>query len=318
MRKTFVKGMLCACALLPSTLTAQNAAEVKTTSYDGPAIVMKPHTLDALCLGKLKGQEKQSYQGMDVWNDYIFSFQNTGYLSVYTTDGKTLKQVVKPFQIASHHEKNHCNEVTFGRIRYEKDDPFPLIYVAQCQRGSINGRKDVLYVERIAPDMKSTTLVQTIVFKDRNKLFGYALNWAVDAERNYLYGYGNTVDNTNPTNRHRIVKFRIPELSESTDGIVTLTEKDLLENYLIEDTYQAPFNPIGQGLMIRDGLLYMPTGFGNEKYPSELYVWDLHTRTMRNVIDLSQVTKGELEDCSQWRDKMLIQTQGEMYLLDFK
>ena len=168
MRKTFVKGMLCACALLPSTLTAQNAAEVKTTSYDGPAIVMKPHTLDALCLGKLKGQEKQSYQGMDVWNDYIFSFQNTGYLSVYTTDGKTLKQVVKPFQIASHHEKNHCNEVTFGRIRYEKDDPFPLIYVAQCQRGSINGRKDVLYVERIAPDMKSTTLVQTIVFKDRN------------------------------------------------------------------------------------------------------------------------------------------------------
>lgn len=252
------------------------------------------------------------------WNDYIFSFQNTGYLSVYTTDGKTLKQVVKPFQIASHHEKNHCNEVTFGRIRYEKDDPFPLIYVAQCQRGSINGRKDVLYVERIAPDMKSTTLVQTIVFKDRNKLFGYALNWAVDAERNYLYGYGNTVDNTNPTNRHRIVKFRIPELSESTDGIVTLTEEDLLENYLIEDTYQAPFNPIGQGLMIRDGLLYMPTGFGNEKYPSELYVWDLHTRTMRNVIDLSQVTKGELEDCSQWRDKMLIQTQGEMYLLDFK
>ena len=96
MRKTFVKGMLCACALIPSTLTAQNAAEVKTTSYDGPAIVMKPHTLDALCLGKLKGQEKQSYQGMDVWNDYIFSFQNTGYLSVYTTDGKTLKQVVKP------------------------------------------------------------------------------------------------------------------------------------------------------------------------------------------------------------------------------
>lgn len=62
----------------------------------------------------------------------------------------------------------------------------------------------------------------------------------------------------------------------------------------------------------------MPTGFGNEKYPSELYVWDLDTRTMRNVIDLSQVTKGELEDCSQWRDKMLIQTQGEMYLLDFK
>ena len=307
MRKTIVKGMLCACALLPSALTAQEAADVKTTSYDGPAIVMKPHTLDAHCLGKLKGQEKQSYQGMDVWNDYIFSFQNTGYLSVYTTDGKTLKQVVKPFRIASHHEKNHCNEVTFGRIRYEKDDPFPLIYVAQCQRGSINGRKDVLYVERIAPDMKSTTLVQTIVFKDRSKLFGYALNWAVDAERNYLYGYGN-----------RIVKFRIPELSESTDGIVTLTEEDLLENYLIEDTYQAPFNPIGQGLMIRDGLLYMPTGFGNEKYPSELYVWDLDTRTMRNVIDLSQVTKGELEDCSQWRDKMLIQTQGEMYLLDFK
>ncbi len=102
------------------------------------------------------------------------------------------------------------------------------------------------FVERVANDLKSSELVQTIYFKDTDHLFGYALQWVIDPDNNYLYGYGNTVDNTNALNRHHIVKFRIPKLNESTDGLVTLTKDDLLENYLIEDTYQTHFNPIAR------------------------------------------------------------------------
>ena len=74
---------------------------------------------------------------------------------------------------------------------------------------------------------------------------------------------------------------------------------------------------MGQGLFIKDEVLYMPTGFGQEKAPSILYVWDLKARRMRNVIDLTKATKGELEDCAAFGSALMIQAQGSMYRLDF-
>ena len=57
---------------------------------------------------------------------------------------------------------------------------------------------------------------------------------------------------------------------------------------------------------IKDEVLYMPTGFGQEKAPSILYVWDLKARRMRNVIDLTKATKGELEDCAAFGSASVI------------
>ena len=90
--------------------------------------------------------------------------------------------------MASFHQNNHCNVVSFSRTFYDKKDVFPLLYVSQCQRGRINGRKDVIYVERIANDLKSSELVQTIYFKDVHQLFGYALQWVVDTNLAYAVG----------------------------------------------------------------------------------------------------------------------------------
>lgn len=307
----FILVLLCA-------ISAKGQSSSSDFVYTGAEVCLAEHTFSCRHLGKLQGVEKQSYQGMDIWKDYIVSCQNTGYVTIYKTDGNAFSKEGKSFKLASFHQNNHCNVVSFSRTFYDKKDVFPLLYVSQCQRGRINGRKDVIYVERIANDLKSSELVQTIYFKDVHQLFGYALQWVVDTDRNYLYGYGNTVDNTNPLNRHRIVKFRIPALDESTDGLVTLTEDDLLENYLIEDTYAAPFNPIGQGLFIRNGQLFMPTGVGNDEHPSILYVWNLDTRSMQNVIDLRKATFGELEDCACYRGELFIQAQGDLFKLSFQ
>lgn len=288
-----MKGyILLASLLLPAALMAQPVTSGQYI-YTGAPVNLTEHTFKCDHLLKLQGTDKEAYQGMDIWGDYIFSCQNSGWLTVYKIDGEKITRECKPFKLASYDKVNHANVATFGRTFYDKDDRFPLLYVSQCNRNPINGRKDVLYVERVANDLKSSELVQTIYFKDTDHLFGYALQWVIDPDNNYLYGYGNTVDNTNALNRHRIVKFRIPKLNESTDGLVTLTKDDLLENYLIEDTYQTHFNPIGQGLFIKNGQLFMPTGFGKEKQPSILYVWNLNTRTMQNVIDLTKATFGE-------------------------
>ena len=162
--------------------------------------------------------------------------------------------------------------------------------------------------------MQSSELVQTIYYDDVNKDFGYALQWVVDRKNGFLYGYGNTINNNDPANRHRIIKFRLPKLS---DGVfVTLHPEEALENYTIEEVSDFKFNPIGQGLDIRNGKLYMPTGFGDEKYPSILYVWNLRTKKMSKVIDLSKCTKGELEDIAVITPrKVLLQSQDGLFMV---
>ena len=290
--------ILLASLLIPAALMAQPTTSGQYT-YTGAPVNLTEHTFRCDHLLKFQGADKEAYQGMDIWGDYIFSCQNSGWLTVYKIDGEKITRECKPFKLASYDKVNHANVATFGRTFYDKEDRFPLLYVSQCNRNPINGRKDVLYVERVANDLQSSELVQTIYFKDTDHFFGY------------------TVDNTNSLNRHRIVKFRIPKLNESTDGLVTLTKDDLLENYLIEDTYQTHFNPIGQGLFIKNGQLFMPTGFGKERQPSILYVWNLYTRTMQNVIDLTKATFGELEDCAYYRGDLYIQAQGDLFRLRF-
>ena len=296
-------------ALLPIMAGAQD-----TFTYSGERIDMQQHTFKSTLVGKLQGIEKQGYQGMDIWGQTVVSCQNTGVITLYNYDGRTLTKRGESFPMASNDKENHSNVVSMSRTFYKEGDPLPLIYVSQCSKGRYKGMKDVCFVERIKPELNATELVQTILYKDENKNFGYAVQWVLDNENGYLYGYGNTINNNDPQNRHRIVKFRIPEVKE---GLVTLTDADLLENYLLEETYSQPFNPVGQGLFIKDEMLYMPTGFGQEKAPSILYVWDLKARRMRNVIDLTKATKGELEDCGAFGSALLIQAQGAMYRLDF-
>ena len=173
-------------------------------------------------------------------------------------------------------------------------------------------RFSAVRVERILPDFQGSQQVRIVHYEDTAHDFGYALQWVVDRENGFLYGYGNTIDNTNPANRHRLIKFALPDVLAEGPQMITLRREDALENYLLEETYHEPFMPIGQGLFIKDGKLYMPTGFGRSSAPSILYVWDLEKRSMETV-DLTQSTFGELEDCS-WHDgALLIQAQSGLW-----
>ena len=244
--------------------------------------------------GENSGQSGYAYQGMDIYGNYMVSCQNQGIATVYRLKGKEFDRVGQ-FHLASFHKYNHANVASFGVEKASKEDPLPVLYVSQCHKKPIDGRKDVLYAERIAADFSSSELVQTIFYDDVNHDFGYALQWVIDRKHKMLYGYGNTVDNSDHANRHRIIKFRLPSLSDGP--MVVLKAEDALENYLIEDESDFRFNPIGQGLFIRKGRLYMPTGVGKAETPSILFIWDLKKHQMRSL-DLSLKTTGEFEDIS--------------------
>lgn len=252
-------------------------------------------------------------QGMDIVGDYLVNCHNTGYAKVYKFDGANVEKLGE-FPLATNDPVNHSNVASFGKEYAVEGDPLPVIYISQCAKKPYKGHKDVLFVERIAPDFQSSELVQTIFYDDVEKDFGYALQWVLDENGEFLYGYGNTTkDKDVENNRHRIIKFRMPALSDGE--FVTLTKADALENYLIEDTAEG-FATIGQGLYIRENRLYMPTGVGTEKYPATLYVWNLQTRQMERILDMNYTQMGEPEDMSWYNGNFYVSAVKGLFKIE--
>lgn len=253
-------------------------------------------------------------QGMDIYQNILVQGHNRGVISVYEFNGRELKPL-GGFPLESYHKNNHCNVISMGADFAAPADPLPLIYVSQCSKKNVEEYKDVCYVERILPGFGGAKKVQTIAYDDVNSDFGYALQWVVDAPNRMLYGYGNTTgDRDVENNRHRIIKFALPQLDTNW---VVLKPEDALENYLIED-YGFSFATIGQGLYIKDGRLYMPTGFGTEEFPSHLFVWNLETKQMEKDIDLMPIITGEPEDLGMYNGRFILTgIDGIFVLPDF-
>lgn len=298
-----------------------------TYSYQGPKVRFNrytskngEHELETCYLGKLHGRKGKGYgyQGMAVHGDLVVSTQNQGVATIYKLQGDSIK-TLSQFEMDCFSPVNHSNVVSFGNEYYAKGDPFPLFYVSQAKQEPFNGKKDVLFVERIAPDLKSSKTVQTIFYDDVNKDYGWALQWVVDARNGYLYGFGNTITNTTDSNKHRVIKFRLPKLSETgADGYVTLRPSDALENYTFEDVSSYRGNFIDQGLMVKSGKLYILAGFGKPTAPSKLFVWDLKKKEMCNIIDLVEGTHSELEDLDALSSKeILVQAQHGLFTIKF-
>ncbi len=291
--------------LLSVTLAAQNKGFVSV-----------PLSTDSFENRHITAFEKANYQGMDCYKNFVVSLQHTGIATVWKYDGKDGLQKLGRFNLATHDPVNHSNVCSFGVEKADRKDPMPVIYVSQCHKQPYKGRKDVLFVERILPGFQSSELVQTIHFDDVDNLYGYALQWVVDRQHKVLYGYGNTTkDKDVEGNRHRVIKFRLPKISE---GDVVFTKDDIIDTYVVED-HGLAYATIGQGLCIWKGKLMMPTGLGTPEYPSYLFVWDLKNKRPVEVLDMSIGTTGELEDLAHFKCKrFLVQGQDGLFEMKYK
>lgn len=294
-----------------ATLAALSLAALASAQ----SFVSVPLTKDGFSTIHVSKYEKGNYQGMDCYKDYILSCKHTGIATVWKYNGEGIEKLGS-FDLATHDEVNHSNVASFGCEFYDKKDPLPLVYISQCHKKPYKGRKDVLFVERVAPDLQSSELVQTIFYDDVNNDFGYALQWVVDRKHKMLYGFGNTTkDKDLEGNRHRIIKFRLPKLSAGKE--VVLRPQDALKNYVVED-HGLKYATIGQGLCISKNRLMMPTGLGTEQYPSYLFVWDLKKKSPVAVLDMSKATSGELEDLAWYKKNLyFIQGQDGLFLMKY-
>lgn len=258
-------------------------------------------------IADLQGVPKQGYQGMAIYDNYLVSLQNTGQATIYRLQNDKL-QMLRQFPLASHTSENHANVAFFGTERYHKSDQFPLLYVSQCSKQRYKGMKDVCFVERISLTGEPQ-LVQTIVLDDPDGLFGYALQWMIDAKHNRLIGYGNTIENLGKGNRWRTMVFPMPKLSEGP--LVHLRPQDALDNYCIQDLDpRFPSNHIGQGACVKGDRMFIPVGIGTEKQPSILYVWNLKTKKLDGIHNFQHQVPHEFEDCEPYRRTLIMQTNG--------
>lgn len=305
-----IEGMMSSDGIHPTKKGAGQMAEIVfQTIVNRDKAPEKPINFSKFKLkdvGDLQSDQKQGYQGMCIYDDWLLSVQNKGYATLYKLP--SLEKKTATFKLGSFADTNHANVAAFGTEKFDESDPLPLVYVSQAYKNAVNGEKDVCYVERIFLDGSAET-VQRIVFDDPKHLYGYALQWTIDQQHHHLIGFGNTISNNGEGNRFRVMVFSLPHLSDGK--VVHLTADDALENYLIQDTdSRYPSKVVGQGACVWNDCLFMPTGFGKDDAPSIVYVLDLNTRKLRNILDFSKTLKSEMEDIDFYQGDAYIQTNG--------
>ena len=284
--------------LVSATISASNGVSKK---------ILRLGTAHPVTIAPLQGDPcTNSYQGMAIYDDYLVSLQNKGIATIYQLP--EMKKFGTSFHLDCYHENNHANAAAFGTEKYDKKDPMPVLYVSQAYKKTIDGKKDLCYVERLHLDGSSET-VQEIMLDDKTHLYGYALQWTVDCHNRLLIGFGNTKNNNAPDNELRIIIFPLPKLSDGK--MVTLKASDAIDCYTLQQfDNRYPRQVIGQGACVYDNCLVMPTGFGNEKAPSILYVWDLRNKTLVHTIDLRGKLDHEMEDADFYKGELYIHTIG--------
>lgn len=170
----------------------------------------------------------------------------------------------------------HCNQTSFGADFYDKNDPFPLLYISQRARSDT---RCIVEVYRLLPQWDVTKaeyvsldaqLVQTIYFPVQayDNALG-RINCAIDADNHFMYTYSYSTLSGAPESRLcRISCFNIPDIHQ---------EDVILNDDAIIDSYKFNYNATNsQGGCIKDGKLYIGQG-----YPSAGYIY-------LNIIDLKQ------------------------------
>jgi hypothetical protein len=238
-------------------------------------------------------------QGMAIFNNYLIDLFHSGKARLYNiTNSFAITPLTSLFSLGSYDaNNNHSNCASFGVDYYDEDDVLPVLYVTQYIAGSWK-----CFVERVDV-VGSSTLVQTISLP--SGVFGYNCDWVIDRQNKKLIVFGNTIDSSTSSNKHRVLVFNIPDLASSS---VTLSVSDAVEDYYMEDYSDEIVTSKGgklwfsvQGGFAYDGLLYCAASGDN--YSSEtdnrvkiIYAWDWKNKRLHSRIPLDKVIYGEIED----------------------
>ena len=187
----------------------------------------------------------------------------------------------------------HCNQSTFGTVKYDESDPFPLLYVSQ--RAPKSTGKCFVNVLRLVPKLNSagteyTSLtveeVQTIYLPEATtaNALGNA-NFTIDPQTGYFYTYSRN----NSSSASNYLNCRITKFTPKTDlskKEIYMSAGDILESYEIFDAAGKNISAENmQGGFICNSKLYIAQGYASCKFIN-IRVVDLSQKKMVSDVDL--------------------------------
>lgn len=268
---------------------------------------LTPYSGEAITLGKenqygysVYANNGYSHQSSAAYGKYLFMVKDK--LATIYMYNLEQKRNVAVCSMTPHTETTsassstvlyHCNQTTFGTVKYDENDPFPLMYISQ--RGPSSTGRCFITVLRLIPTLNAagteynalkTELVQTIhlpAMSFKNAM-GNA-NFTIDPQTGYCYTYSRNNSSSQSNYQHcRITKFAPVDIS---NPVVYLNDADILDSYEIFEldgkTNISALNM--QGGFIWDDKLYISQG-----YPSCGFIYmrvvDLQQRKLVTDIDL--------------------------------
>lgn len=256
-------------------------------AYQGERIVINPeykYRLETFSTNAVYGQSAALY------GKYLFIVKDK-LTQVILYDMESKAQVYTWTTNFSSQNTWHCNQSSFGTLKYNANDMFPVLYISQ--RNNAEGRAEI-QVYRILPTLTdgeitsfTMVLVQTILLPAENETncLGYP-NVAIDTERGYMWAYSRYNTSGSPNSgKAMFTRFAIPALFDSSNNpvaTVTLEDSNIQDHFL--DNW-ATYN--NQGAFIRNGKMYMMRGVPSSDHFCECNVIDLYfQRTRVSRVDL--------------------------------
>lgn len=240
-------------------------------------------------VGKYKGK---SAQGMAIWNDEAFLFNDGGHCRVLNLNSGL---IIREFDLASAGKNTHVNAACFGKETL-KEGTIPVIYISEYKTPSR------CFVEKIGDS--ACSLIQTIKITEKGK-DKFVQSWIVDNKNAFLYAIARQapLKGEKNSNRVRISKYRLPQLSEGP--VIVFSEKDCIDSFVVV------FASGTQGGVIKGRYMYLPTGLqesarGRFNAERALQVIDLEKKKLIKRIDLTYITTNEPEDLDFYEGEALL------------
>lgn len=238
--------------------------------------------------------QKKSAQGMAIWGDYAYMFNEGGHCRVIDLESGIVK---RELDLACSDMNPHINSACFG-VEKNGESELPVIYVSET-----NNNSKKCFVEDISGERP--VIIQTIDAKEKGKAYTNH-DWVVDRENHYLYGINRKwhkyIDDQGNVN-NIITKYRLPKLSDGE--LITLSEEDII------DRFEIIFANDMQDAVIKGGMMYILTGYHemvHEKKGAKraIIIVDLKRMKIDKIIDLTYLTTNEPEGIDFWNKKCII------------
>ena len=240
-------------------------------------------------VGTYKGK---SAQGMAIWNDNAYLFNDGGHCRVFNLNSGL---IIREFDLASAGKNTHVNAACFGK-ETQKEGTIPVIYISEYKTPSR------CFVENIGDS--ACSLIQTIKITEKGK-DKFVQSWIVDNKNAFLYAIARQapLKGEKNSNRVRISKYRLPQLSEGP--VIVFSEKDCIDSFVVV------FASGTQGGVIKGRYMYLPTGLqesarGRFNAERALQVIDLEKKKLIKRIDLTYITTNEPEDLDFYEGEALL------------